>query len=77
MSTFESETETTLVDSSFIVSLSYSENNLDVEFKNGNIYRYLEVPEKVYENLKDSSSVGTAFNNEILEQYDCKFLGTA
>ena len=68
---YKTETETAIVDSSFIESVSYLEEEtvLEVEFKNGLTYRYFSVPKEIYENLKDAQSVGSTFNKEVLDQY--------
>lgn len=42
---------------------------LRVEFNNGSIYKYHDVPEKVYQELKSSPSVGQYFNTHIREKY--------
>lgn len=49
-----------LVDSSNIESVGYDRatQTLEVEFKNGYIYQYFDVPETDYTNMLNSSSVG-------------------
>ncbi|MEW6495937.1 MAG: lysine--tRNA ligase [Cyanobacteriota bacterium] len=42
---------------------------LRVEFNNGSIYKYHDVPEKVYQELKSAPSVGQYFNTHIREKY--------
>ena len=48
------------VDSSNVESVGYDEDSstLQVEFKNGGVYQYFDVPEDVYIQLRDASSVG-------------------
>lgn len=48
------------VDSSNIKAVGYDEDSstLQVEFKNGGTYQYFDVPERVFEELRDASSVG-------------------
>lgn len=48
------------VDSSNIEAIGYDENSstLQVEFKNGGMYQYFDVPEEVFNGLRDASSVG-------------------
>lgn len=52
--------EMTHVDSSNIEAVGYDEDSstLQVEFKNGGIYQYFDVPENIYEGLRDADSVG-------------------
>ena len=60
------------VDSSQISSVGYSPDTetMYVEFKNGQVYRYLEVPENVFNNLKNSSSPGRFFLSSVKQYYD-------
>jgi hypothetical protein len=48
------------VDSSNIEAIGYDENSstLQVEFKNGGMYQYFDVPEEVFIGLRDADSVG-------------------
>jgi hypothetical protein len=48
------------VDSSNIEAVGYDEDSstLQVEFKNGGMYQYFDVPENVFVGLRDASSVG-------------------
>lgn len=48
------------VTSTNVESLGYdsASETLEVEFKNGTVYQYFDVPERVYEELRDASSVG-------------------
>jgi len=59
------------VDSSSLSSLGYDARKhlLEVEFRNGGIYRYLEVPETEYEALRHADSVGRHLNQEIKPFY--------
>ncbi|MGK7953336.1 MAG: lysine--tRNA ligase [Xenococcaceae cyanobacterium] len=56
-----------------IKSFDYDANNkiLKIEFKHGGIYKYLDVPESVYQGLKESPSVGQYFNSQIKEKFGC------
>jgi len=45
---------------------------LQVEFVSGSIYEYIKVDEKVYQELKSSSSKGTFLNIHIKGNYDFK-----
>jgi hypothetical protein len=48
------------VSSSNIESIGYdlSNNTLEIEFKNGAIYQYFDVPEIVFKELESADSVG-------------------
>jgi hypothetical protein len=57
----------TPVQSSNIVSIGYDNQTfvLEVEFNGGRIYQYFNVPDYIYNDLINSSSVGTYFNQNI------------
>ena len=57
------------VSSSTISSIGYDHNSktLEVEFKNGSIYEYYNVPLNIYEGLMSASSIGKYFNDRIKE----------
>ena len=59
--------------SQVIKSYDYDANNkiLKIEFNNGSIYKYLDVPESIYQGLKESPSVGQYFNSNIREKFGC------
>lgn len=42
---------------------------LEVEFNNGKVYQYLEVPELAFETLMGASSVGRYLNQNIIGSY--------
>ncbi|NEO01878.1 MAG: lysine--tRNA ligase, partial [Moorea sp. SIO3I7] len=42
---------------------------LRLEFNNGSIYKYRDVPEEIYNGLKDNPSIGQYFNTHIREKY--------
>ena len=42
---------------------------LRIEFNNGSIYNYLDVPETVYKDMKDTPSVGKYFNSDIKDKF--------
>lgn len=44
---------------------------LKIEFNNGGIYKYLDVPESIYKGLKEAGSVGQYFNSNIREKFGC------
>jgi len=60
--------------SSVIASFHYNgaQHALDVVFNSGNVYRYLNVPEEVYESMKNAFSKGTFLNTEIKPKYRFK-----
>ncbi len=57
------------VQSSNVKAISFHEGTLEVEFKNGGVYRYQDVPGEVFERMKSATSVGRFFNSEIRGQY--------
>jgi hypothetical protein len=52
--------EMTRVNSSNVESVGYDEDSstLQIEFKNGTMYQYFDVPEDVFIGLRDADSVG-------------------
>ena len=48
------------VSSSNVASVGYYEDSqtLEVEFLNGSVYQYFDVPEQIYIGLRDADSVG-------------------
>ena len=61
-----------VVKSSAITSMGYDERNrvLEIEYKNGTVYRYREVPRSVWDELKRSDSLGAYVNANIRDKYD-------
>lgn len=61
-----------LVNSSNLVSVGYEKETqaLEVEFQSGNVYRYLNVPETMYQGLMTASSKGEYFHDHILKEFD-------
>jgi XTP/dITP diphosphohydrolase len=57
----------TPVDSSDVVSIGYDPKDriLEVEFREGRIYRYLEVPQDIYDHFLKADSHGGYFNSYI------------
>jgi len=45
---------------------------LELEFQNGGVYQYFEVPEVAYAELMSASSKGRYFNQNIRNVYRCK-----
>jgi lysyl-tRNA synthetase class 2 len=59
--------------SNVIKDIDYDDKTqtLRVVFNNGSVYKYLDVPEKVYRELMSAPSVGQYFNSHIREKYGC------
>ena len=59
------------VSSSNLRSIGYDEENsvLEIEFKHGGIYQYLNVPNSIYNKLMNASSHGTYFAANIRNVY--------
>ena len=63
----------TPVTSTNIKSIGYDKNTktLEVEFKNGGLYRYSGVPVNIYNNLMNSDSHGKFLAKFIKGKYSC------
>ncbi|WP_049629345.1 KTSC domain-containing protein [Cellvibrio sp. pealriver] len=46
------------VSSSNVASVGYDEGTLEVEFNNGAVYQYFDVPQHIFEELVGAASVG-------------------
>jgi len=59
------------VDSSNVAEIGYDLNTqtLEVQFKEGNVYQYFDVPQGVYEGLMSANSKGQFLNKEIKVNY--------
>lgn len=60
------------VDSSMIEAIAYDKDDFSLGIRfasNGSEYRYHNVPEYVFNNLKNASSVGKFFISEIKERF--------
>ncbi len=64
------------VNSSNLVSVGYGADSetLEVEFKNGDVYQYYNVPLFMYERLRMADSLGRFFNAEIKPAFPCEKL---
>lgn len=62
----------TKVESSMISSVGYDEFSevLEIEFSNGAIYQYAQVPKKLYGSLMKAKSVGKYFHANVKEIFD-------
>ena len=61
----------TAFESSNIARIGYetSSSTLEVEFKNGGIYHYFDVPEQIWEAFKAASSLGQFLHQNLKGQY--------
>ncbi len=61
------EMERISVSSNNVASIGYDPSNstLEVEFLNGNLYEYYNIPESVYQDFLDAPSKGTFLNQVI------------
>jgi hypothetical protein len=61
------------VSSSNLTSVGYDGGSeiLEVEFKNGNIYQYYNVPQVMFDALLQAPSVGSFFNANIRNFFSC------
>ena len=61
-----------MVKSSAITSFGYDERTriLEIEYRNGSVYRYKEVPRHIWDELKHADSVGAYVNANIRDKYD-------
>jgi hypothetical protein len=59
------------VESSAIATVGYSKKlrALEIEFRNGSIYRYLEVPSDVYEALLNARSKARFYDENVRHKY--------
>lgn len=63
--------ERTAVSSSNLASVGYDADTLtlEVEFLNGTVYQYYDVPEGVFEELLNAGSVGSYFSHNVRSNY--------
>jgi hypothetical protein len=61
----------TPVSSSNLSSVGYDQENqiLEIEFNNGGVYQYYDVPPRVHNELMNASSHGKYFHRNIKENY--------
>ena len=55
------------VKSSFIESIGYEGDMLEVVYKDGKVYRYIGVPPDLHQSVLSAESVGKAFRENILK----------
>ena len=59
------------VSSSNIKAIGWEDGTLRIEFNNGGTYEYLEVSEEEFNSLKNASSVGSYYHQNIKGNYEC------
>ncbi len=66
------------VESSSLISIGFAEGAhvLEIEFRSGTVYRYLEVPQTVFEELKRAESKGRYFAQCIRGKYRFRRIDT-
>jgi lysyl-tRNA synthetase, class II len=64
------------VDSSLMANMEYDDRRatLQVEFRDGSIYQYLDVPIQTYQDLLQAESKGAYFNHHIRGIFTCAML---
>jgi lysyl-tRNA synthetase class 2 len=62
----------TVVSSASLSSVGYDRRMraLEVEFRSGRIYLYLDVPKPVYDGLRTAASKGRYFNERVRDAFD-------
>ena len=50
-------------------SIGYRDGTLEIEFVSGKVYRYLDVPESLFQELMRAQSIGTFFNERIRDSF--------
>lgn len=73
----EIEMDRTSVSSSNLAAIGYDENTeiLEVEFLNGSVYEYRNVPLVIYQELMAAPSHGSFFNREIRLSFPYEKIG--
>lgn len=57
------------VSSSFIKEIGWEAETLEIEFSNGSIYQYHDVPEETYNQLMEAPSIGKEFHQSIRNNF--------
>jgi len=59
------------VDSSNVAAIGYDSDSetLQIEFNNGTTYQYFDIPEQIFEGLRDAGSVGGYLAAQIKGSY--------
>jgi hypothetical protein len=68
--------ERTPVQSSCVATVGYDPvtSVLEIEFKNGKVYRYQQVPRAAYRLLIQAPSIGRYVNEQIVPRFTAEFL---
>jgi lysyl-tRNA synthetase class 2 len=53
-------------------SVGYRKGTLEIEFSDGDVYHYLDVPQLVYLQFIRAESMGAFFNERIRDRYPCE-----
>jgi hypothetical protein len=72
----DSTTNRIKVESTYLRSVGYDATSqiLEIEFRRGEVYQYVDVPIAVYTELMNAPSHGKYFNTNIKETYSCRKL---
>jgi hypothetical protein len=62
------------VDSSSVRTIGWHDGTLEVEFVNGDVYQYFDVPELTYAGLVRADSVGRFINTRIKPHHEFREL---
>lgn len=65
----------TSVASSMIASIGHDGDVLEIEFKNGKVYRHAGVSREHFEVLRNAESIGRHYNTAIRGKYDHVVVG--
>lgn len=67
-----------LVDSTNITKVGYHADSktMMVEYRNGRVYEYRGVPQEVFQNAKDSESVGSYISRNVKGRYETNYRGS-
>jgi hypothetical protein len=60
------------VNSSSVRSVGWSDGTLELEYVNGYVYRYFDVPQPIYAALLAAPSIGAYVNKHIKPYYDVR-----
>jgi hypothetical protein len=59
-----------IIESSFIKAVGHESGILEVEFRDGKLFRYKDVPHSVFQEFLSAKSAGEFFNRNILHKYE-------
>jgi hypothetical protein len=63
--------ERSAVSSSSLASIGYDGDSLtlEVEFINGSVYQYYDVPEEIFDDLLNAGSIGSYFHHNVRNSF--------